>query len=539
MTGSRGKRSRAVLWLFLAGGVGVVAPAEAGSSEPEKLFRHYCASCHGLTGAGDGSNADFLDPPPRNLTKRRYVARLTDDDLRNVIAHGGASVGKSKLMPPWGRTLSAEQVEALVLYVRSLPSRASAPDRAEPLREKGLRLVKELGCTGCHRIGDLRVTPVAPDLGGIGGKINRPWLVRFLKAPHRIRPVGYVPLTGSRMPNFRLTDDEAEDLADYLMSLEPVQPAEESLAGATHSSSARGEELYRESGCQACHALKGVGGRVGPDLTRLGERLKPEWVAGWIRNPQALDEGSPMPNFGLSAKGSRAIAQYLGAAGKDVPPAKTTSPARVEAGRRRFSDLGCGGCHLVAAPWRPVRVGPDLTYEGDKVKHDWLTDFLLHPSSIRPWLEARMPDFELTESETRAIAAYLETLQDPGVPALPEKFRVPGTPASVAAGRMLVSRDYFSCETCHPVGSRLPEGEPVEWGPNLAISGRRLRPEWIIRWLLDPHAIQQGTRMPNFFNDSTSGPEDVLGGDEDRHILALRDFLISLGEGPTAASERR
>lgn len=238
-----------------------------------------------------------------------------------------------------------------------------------------------------------------------------------------------------------------------------------------------------------------------------------------------------MPNFGLTADQAFAVARYL--VSRDRREVRA-NPARVvrehvQAGRRLFSELGCGGCHPVAGSWEPALVAPDLTWEGDKLRPDWLADFLRHPFAIRPWLRARMPDFRLTDSETQAVVVYLQTLRDPDAPALPEKFRVPATSANAVVGRKLLSRDYFSCETCHPVGSLLPEGDPVEWGPNLAVSARRLRPEWVVRWLTDPQAIEPGTRMPSFFSDAKSGPEDVLDGDEDRQILAIRDYLVITG----------
>jgi mono/diheme cytochrome c family protein len=45
--------------------------------------------------------------------------KKTDDDLRGAIRRGGAGVGLSSLMPPWGRTLSDRQIDGLVLYMRS------------------------------------------------------------------------------------------------------------------------------------------------------------------------------------------------------------------------------------------------------------------------------------------------------------------------------------------------------------------------------------------------------------------------------------
>jgi mono/diheme cytochrome c family protein len=45
---------------------------------------------------------------------------LTNDHLFQVVKQGGASVGKSPLMTPWGGTLSDPQIWDVVAYVRTL-----------------------------------------------------------------------------------------------------------------------------------------------------------------------------------------------------------------------------------------------------------------------------------------------------------------------------------------------------------------------------------------------------------------------------------
>jgi mono/diheme cytochrome c family protein len=83
-------------------------------------FQHYCQTCHGETGAGDGFNAFNLDPHPRDLSDPAFQKKKTNVDLADTIQRGGAGVGLSALMPPWGRTLSSEEIEQTILYVRSL-----------------------------------------------------------------------------------------------------------------------------------------------------------------------------------------------------------------------------------------------------------------------------------------------------------------------------------------------------------------------------------------------------------------------------------
>ena len=101
-----------------------VTPAPVSPSYELRLgkqaFQYYCQSCHGETGAGDGFNAFNLDPRPRDLSDPAFQRKKTDAELSDAIQRGGAGVGLSALMPPWGKTLSRAEIERLVLYLRTL-----------------------------------------------------------------------------------------------------------------------------------------------------------------------------------------------------------------------------------------------------------------------------------------------------------------------------------------------------------------------------------------------------------------------------------
>jgi mono/diheme cytochrome c family protein len=82
-------------------------------------YQHYCQTCHGETGAGDGFNAFNLDPRPRDFSDPAFQKKKTDPDLADAIQRGGSGVGLSPLMPPWGRTLTRPQIDQTILYIRS------------------------------------------------------------------------------------------------------------------------------------------------------------------------------------------------------------------------------------------------------------------------------------------------------------------------------------------------------------------------------------------------------------------------------------
>ena len=85
------------------------------------LFDRYCATCHGDGGKGDGQNASNLNPSVPDLTTSKNLADAAY--VRRVITEGSAAVGRSPLSPPWGRSLSPQQIEYLAEYCQSLAAR--------------------------------------------------------------------------------------------------------------------------------------------------------------------------------------------------------------------------------------------------------------------------------------------------------------------------------------------------------------------------------------------------------------------------------
>jgi mono/diheme cytochrome c family protein len=99
-----------------AGGTQTPADAAAGAA----IYATYCAACHGATGDGDTPFAQALDPPPTAHSNGTYMNALTNDYLFKLIQEGGAAVGKSANMAPWGGTLSDAQIRDVIAHIRSL-----------------------------------------------------------------------------------------------------------------------------------------------------------------------------------------------------------------------------------------------------------------------------------------------------------------------------------------------------------------------------------------------------------------------------------
>ncbi len=462
--------------------------------------------------------------------------------------------------------------------------------------ERGRELVSRLGCLGCHVVKDLEslkkgttampaaspaeapkeggngkplpVFPGAgevyvggqtfgPELSRVASKTNADWLYRWLKDPKRFRPK-------TNMPNLRLSDQEARDIATYLMTLGRREP-EAGLAAelAKEERVKAGEALIRKRGCFGCHEIKGfeTAEKIAPDLTDFGVKRVDRLFFGeavgvpqtwgdfvfWkLKNPQIYATAlAPqiMPNFGLTDQEIKALRVFLKSQ-VDIPVPRaferrlSDMEVAVQDGRRILQKYNCTGCHVVEGKGgdiatfyeAPQAAPPPLVVgnlqEGEKVQATWLYEWLARPTSLRPWLKVRMPTFPLTIDEATTLSKYFSALAGKGFPY--EFVRVEEySPGLVEAGRKLASKDYFDCFSCHVQGTKLPEGPPEGWAPDLSLARRRLRPEWIVKWLHDPQRIQPGTKMPSFY---PGGPDDILGGKEDQQIIALRDYIMSLGE---------
>ena len=118
------KRRRYIPALLMTlGTLVLVAALRAQAADPEegkKLYMQYCSSCHGQSGKGDGPASAALNPKPRDHTDNAYMSQLSEDHVFKVIKEGGASVGKSPLMPPWGPSLKDDQIKDVMAYLQVL-----------------------------------------------------------------------------------------------------------------------------------------------------------------------------------------------------------------------------------------------------------------------------------------------------------------------------------------------------------------------------------------------------------------------------------
>lgn len=68
------------------------------------------------------------------------------------------------------------------------------------------------------------------------------------------------------------------------------------LATATAQSESRGEQIFKQK-CTMCHVVKGKGGEIGPELTRIAARMQEKEIRAQLENPKKQKPSSTMPSF--------------------------------------------------------------------------------------------------------------------------------------------------------------------------------------------------------------------------------------------------
>lgn len=181
---------------------------------------------------------------------------------------------------------------------------------------QGEKIFTALNCSTCHRhslIEPWKET-IAPKLSGEGSRVLQNWLREYLSNPYAVRPFGYLPGSGSRMPDYQLTVEEAAVLAEYLSRQQNRQTASELFRPAKISSFAMKKArdlLASKLSCLGCHRIGDNGGKIGPDLSNLKSRLNPSYVFDIIQNPHAVDPETVMPMTVMPVRTLELIANYL------------------------------------------------------------------------------------------------------------------------------------------------------------------------------------------------------------------------------------
>jgi cytochrome c2 len=267
---------------------------------------------------------------------------------------------------------------------------AEEPFRTHPLEPLKGHPIEKFGCTACH--------------GGQG------WAVDVLEAHGEIAHWEEPLLSRALGEDYSLSGNKG---ALIQMNCNSCHRYDRETKGADAINMAK--RLVDEKGCRACHVINNRGGRIGPDLTRVGEKAPEQydysrlsgqktafaWHVAHFKDPKAVSTDSTMPTFGfntaqaqalamlvLSWKPSHIPAAYLaGAPRSDVPtPEQAAEEERMRTGPGAwFVETGCATCHSIQVYGvrAPAQIGPDLSNAVEDVQSRFgrtIDDFLREPT---------------------------------------------------------------------------------------------------------------------------------------------------------------
>ena len=78
------------------------------------IFFKHCKACHGTKGDGKTFAANVLNPPPKNFTAEKSKQELTKSRMIRSVTNGR----KGTAMMPWKSRLTAQEIQAVVEYIR-------------------------------------------------------------------------------------------------------------------------------------------------------------------------------------------------------------------------------------------------------------------------------------------------------------------------------------------------------------------------------------------------------------------------------------
>ena len=176
--------------------------------------------------------------------------------------------------------------------------------------------------------------------------------------------------------------------------------------------------LIGELGCVNCHAPTATAAahllpKRGPILDRVGQRLAPQWLMSYLKDPQGVKPGTTMPHLLASlpeadrGRTATALAHYLASTGSfDNGPFQGSEKANAGEGQRVYERAGCAVCH--GSRVNSALLLPDQAQLID-IDTKWspqaLDDFLKDPLAVRP--SSRMPALPLKDDERRQLTASL------------------------------------------------------------------------------------------------------------------------------------
>jgi cytochrome c1 len=490
-----------------------------------------CTSCH--VGLKEPTLTDVAQQPYR----KHPVIPHNLDQFGCTVCHRGQGAATT-VAEAHSSTLAWEQPILPAKFVESSCGqchRGALP--GTPQLNLGRNLLSRSGCVHCHTVklpdgSTMKATDDPPALSHIADKTTREWIYAWLKDPQAYAVT-------ATMPNFKLSDADARDIAAFLIANSAPVPGDNATLSAKASSDpTAGASLYGESFCASCHAVQNaagnvVGGDVGPELTRIGTKVKPEWLQSWVRNPRVYDPPTAMPHYRFSDTQVATLTGFLLAKTDsdlltNVHLDAATSE-QIAHGKRLVSDYGCASCHEIAGIKKPENFAPELSRIGSKpitqliflqgMQHtlpDYIAGKIKQPRAFAPGL--KMPQYTFTPAQIDALTTALLSLNDRSY-SLPPSLAVAGQPESdyQPAGKAGKLMTDLACFSCHRIN-----GHGGDMAPDLTWEGSSVQREWLVQFFKNPGTLRPALirRMPKF--NLTDG-----------EVSELTDYIMTVYQSPS------
>jgi len=490
-----------------------------------------CATCH--VGLKEASLTDVSEQPYR----RHPVIPHATDQFGCVMCHRGQGAATT-VEEAHSSTLAWEQP---ILPARYIESGCGQCHRAglesTPQLNQGRALLARYGCVQCHTIklpdgGVMQSTQDAPSLSHIADKTTREWIFAWLKDPQAYA-------VSAAMPNFKLKDEDLRDISAFLIANSTPIRGDTAAAAAQKAAAdpTAGGSLYGESFCASCHAVQNaagnlVGGNVGPELTRIGTKAKPEWLRAWVRNPRIYDPKTEMPHYRFNDQQVATMEGFLLAKTDSDFLANVhldaATPEHVEHGKSLVMEYGCASCHEIAGIKKPENFAPELSRIGSKpvsqliflagMQHtlpDYIAGKIRQPRAFSPGL--KMPQYSFTPTQVDALTTAL-LAQNDRAQTMPPALTVSGPAASNyrPAGKAGQIMADLACFSCHAIN-----GRGGDMAPDLTWEGSSVQGKWLEDFFRNPGTLRPALirRMPKF----------NLTNEE---ITALSDYIMTVYQTP-------
>lgn len=504
---------------------------------PEMGVVDRCTTCH--LALKEPTLADVAIQPYRNHPPIPHKP----EEFGCVICHRGQGAATS-VEEAHQSTLAWEEPILPAKYLESSCGQCHQQDlKGTPHLNLGRKTLRDYGCVHCHTVKQpdgsvIEGTDDPPSLAHIADKTTRPWIYAWLKDPQSYS-------TTATMPNFKLSDDDARDLSAFLisqstpLSLKVVQASLDEARKVKDDSAllTKASSLYGESFCSSCHAVQNaagnmVGGNIGPELTKIGSKAKPEWLQAWVRNPHDYDPPTGMPHYRFNDREvgdltgfllAKADADLLANVHMDEP-----TPDQIAHGKRLVNDYGCASCHVINGVKRPENFAPELTKIGSKpvnqlafapgVPHtlyDYIGAKIKQPRAFGNAL--KMPQYTFTPVQVDGLVNALLAHNERAL-TLPASKTVPALPAShyEPAGKARQLINDLNCFECHTIN-----GRGGDMAPDLTWEGSSVQRDWLVQFFRNPNTLRPALirRMPKF-------------NLTDAEINTLTDYIMTVYQSP-------